>query len=398
MKIQRAYKTKFILNNQERGLFVRCAGLSRFVYNWGLAEWKAIFEAGEKPNAYGLKKKFNATKDDEFPWVRELPYVIVQETFDNLGRAFQNFFRQRKDGTVAGRIDAMKKSGEWPLRLAKLLKKGKWGIELEPGYPQFKSRHKSTPAFRLRGTIKVEGHRVKLPILGWFRLAESDYLPTDVKINSANIQERAGEWYISLQVEEDAPEVTPATGEPIGVDMGIKSLAVVSDGTTFDNPKTLTKHEKRLARLSRELSRRKKGSANRQKTKAKIAELHRKIADTRKHTLHNISRHVTAKTKPSAVVVEDLNVKGMMANGKLAKAVADSSMGELRRQIEYKADWNGVQVVTADRWFPSSKTCCECGYINAELTLSDRVWTCESCGTVLDRDLNAAKNLARLAA
>lgn len=367
MKRQRAYKTKLVLNNKERALFVRCAGLSRFVYNWGLAEWKTTYEAGEKPSAYGLKKKFNSIKDDHFPWVRELPYVIVQETFDNLGRAFQNFFRRLKTGE-------------------------------KPGFPKFKSRHTSTMAFRLRGTVKVEDNRVKLPVLGWIRLSESGYLPTDAKVNSANIQERAGEWYISLQVEEDVPEPQQATGDAIGVDMGIKSLAVVSDGTTFDNPKTLRKYEKQMARLQRELHRRKKGSANRQKTKAKIARLHRKIADTRRHTLHNISRHVTAKTKPSVVVIEDLNVKGMMANRKLAKAVADSSMGELRRQIQYKAEWNGVQVVTADRWFPSSKTCCECGYINAELTLSDRVWTCESCGTVLDRDLNAAKNLARLAA
>jgi putative transposase len=367
MKRQRAYKTKLLLNNRERGYFVGCAGATRFAYNWALAEWKSQYEAGEKPSAYSLRKKFNAIKDEQFPWVREYPYKIVEDAIYNLGDAFKNFFRRLKSGE-------------------------------KPGFPKFKSRHKSKMSFSFCGAIHVESSRVKLPVIGWVRLAESDYLPISAKINTATVSERAGEWYISLQVEEDAPEVAPATGEPIGVDMGIKSLAVVSDGTTFDNPKTLTKHEKRLARLSRELSRRKKGSANRQKTKAKIAELHRKIADTRKHTLHNISRHVTAKTKPSVVVVEDLNVKGMMANHKLAKAVADSSMGELRRQIEYKADWNGVQVVTADRWFPSSKTCSVCGCINAELTLSDRVWTCESCGTVLDRDLNAAKNLARLAA
>lgn len=364
----RAYKTKLNLNNEQRTYFVGCAGAARFVFNWGLAEWKRQYAAGEKPTAYGLKKQFNAIKDESFPWIREYPYVVIQEAFDNLGKAFQNFFRRVKAG------------------------------DNKAGYPRFKSRHTSPMVFTVRGSITVETARIKLPRIGWARLAESGYLPTEnVKILFANISERAGEWYISLQVEEPAAAVEPATGEPIGVDLGIKSLAVTSDGATFDNPKTLAKYEKKLARLQRELHRRQKGSANRQKTKAKIARLHRKIADTRRHTLHNISRHVTAKTKPSVVVVEDLNVKGMMANEKLAKAVADSSMGELRRQIEYKAAWNGVAVVVADRWFPSSKTCNECGCINTELTLSDREWTCESCGTVLDRDLNAARNLARLA-
>ena len=347
---------------------IGCAGLARFVFNWGLAEWKAEYEAGGKPSAYGLKKRFNAIKDEKFPWVRDYPYVILEAAFDNLGRAFQNFFRRVKTGET-------------------------------PGFPKFKSKHKTTPAFTLRGSITVESDRVKLPRIGWVRLAESGYLPTEnAKLLSAALSRRGGDWYISLQVEREVPTPEPATGEAIGVDLGVKSLAVVSDGTTFDNPRTLRTNEKRLARLQREHSRRQKGSKNRAKTTVKIAQLHKKIADTRSHTLHNISRYVTATTKPSVVVVEDLHVKGMVRNRKLAKAVSDASMGELRRQIEYKADWNGVEVLVADRWYPSSKTCGECGCINDKLTLADRKWTCDSCGTVLDRDLNAACNLARLAA
>lgn len=216
-----------------------------------------------------------------------------------------------------------------------------------------------------------------------------------IRIHRATLSYRGGCWYISLQVEQEVPEPAPATGPVIGVDMGVKSLAVVSDGTTFDNPKTLTKYELKLARLQREHSRRQRGSANRKKTTAKIAKLHKKIADTRSHTLHNISRYVTAETAPAAVVVEDLNVAGMVKNRHLAKAVSDAGMGELRRQIEYKAEWNGVQVITADRWFPSSKTCSGCGHIQ-DMPLSQRVYTCPACGLEIDRDLNAALNLAHL--
>lgn len=365
MILLRAYKTKIVLNNKERGYFNQCAGFSRFVYNWGLAEWKRQYESGQEPSAYGLIKSFNAIKDDEFPWTREYPYVILQESLVHLGRAFQNFFARVKAGK-------------------------------DPGYPKFKSRfsHKS---FSLRGSIRVEDERIKLPRIGWVRLAQRGYLPTDgVKVLKATLSERAGDWYVSLQVQEEVSEPEKATGEPLGIDLGIKSLAVCSDGTAFDNPKTLAKYEKKLARLQRELSRREKGSANRAKTKAKIAKLHRKITDIRRHTLHNISRHVTAETKPAAVVIEDLNVKGMTANRKLSKAVADASMGELRRQIEYKAEWNGVDVVVADRWYASSKTCSGCGHVKELLTLAERTYICESCGMELDRDLNAARNLASL--
>lgn len=367
MKLLRAYKTKLITCDKEAGLLMGCAGFSRFVFNWGLAAWKAEYEAGGKPSAYGLKKQFNAIKDVEFPWVREYPYVIEEAAFDNLGLAFQNFFRRLKTGET-------------------------------PGFPKFKNKHKTTPAFTLRGSITVEQSRIKLPRIGWVRIAEDGYLPTEnTKILSANISRRGGDWYISLQVEQEMSTPEPATGEPVGVDMGIKSLAVISDGTTFDNPKTLRTNERRLARLQREQSRREKGSSNRKKTTAKIAKLHKKIADIRSHTLHNISRHVTAKTKPSRVVIEDLHVKGMVKNRRLAKAVSDASMGELRRQIEYKAAWNGVEVVVADRWFPSSKMCSHCGSIQP-MPLSERVYRCPDCGFSIDRDLNAAINLSKVAA
>lgn len=365
--IKRAFKTKLDPTSKQRNYFIGCAGVSRFVYNWALADRKAMFEAGGKPNIYEQKKRFNALKGEQFPWLKEYPYVILPEAFDDLDTAYQNFFRRVKSGAE------------------------------KAGFPKFKSRHTAPMKFRMRGAVTIENKRVKLPKIGWVRLAEHGYIPADnCKLLFVTISERAGDWFISAQVETEIADTQP-TNSAIGVDMGVKSLAVCSDGTTFDNPKTLGKYEKKLARLSRELSRRVKGSNNRLKTKAKIAKLHQKIADTRKHTLHNISRHVTANTLPAKVVIEDLNVKGMTANHKLAKAVADASMSELRRQIEYKAAWRNITVKVADRWFPSSKTCSDCGNVKEVLSLSERVYNCEACGFTIDRDLNAARNLAALA-
>ena len=368
MNIKRAYKTKLDPNNVQRGYFSACAGTARFVFNWALADRIEMFEAGGKPNKFEQKRRFNAWKKSNAPWIVNYPYTISAEEFDHVDVAYQNFFRRIKQGSD------------------------------KPGFPRFKSRHRDKQSFTLRGNITVEDNRIRLPKMGWVRLAEAGYIPTeDVKILFVVISRTADDWFVSVQVEQEIPDPQPAQGAPLGVDMGIKSLAVCSDGTTFDNPLALRKYERKMARLQRELNRRTKGSNNRQKTKEKIAALHQTIANVRRHTQHNISRHATATTKPSTVVIEDLNVKGMMANHKLAKDVGDVGMGELRRQIEYKAAWNGVSVLVADRWFASSKTCSKCGNVKETLTLSERVYRCEVCGAELDRDLNAALNLAALA-
>src|SRR3990167_9005748 len=209
----RAYKTKLILNNKEASYFLGCAGFSRFIFNWGLAEWKRQHEAGEKPSAYSLKKQFNAVKDKEFPWTREYPYTIEAGAFDNLGRAFKNFFRRVKNGE-------------------------------KPGYPKFKKKGISD-RFTLRGCIHVDNNGIQLPRIDWTRLAESGYLPTEnVKILSANISKRGKNWLVSLQVEKEVQEPVAKTGKPLGIDLGIKSRAVCSSGKTFDNPKTLSNHER----------------------------------------------------------------------------------------------------------------------------------------------------------
>ena len=185
-------------------------------------------------------------------------------------------------------------------------------------------------------------------------------------------------------------------GGPIGVDVGLHHLVALSDGTIYENIKPLRTVERKIARLNRELSRRKNGGQNWRKTELKLNAAHAKARNIRQHILHDISRDIVAR-KPSAIVLEDLNVQGMMQNRHLARAIADVGWYELRRQIEYKAAWAGTKVILADRWFPSSRTCSECGHVRDDLTLAEREYVCPACGAILDRDVNAARNLAALA-
>jgi len=365
--IVRGYKTKLRLNNKERGLMMRCAGTARFVYNWALSDRIAHYDSGAPTTYYDQKKRFNALKDEECPWVREVPYTVTESAFRALDSAYQNFFRRVKQG-------AKKK-----------------------GFPRFKSRKRSRKAFTVRGTV-IEHGRIRLPKpIGWLRLAEHGYLPEgQYKSNAVTISESAGAWYVSIQVEEPTLHPTGHHGT-LGIDLGVKTLATCSDGTTFENPAALYRYERRMRKLSKELSRRQQGSANWHKTKAKIRKLHAKIANIRKHAAHDVSHHVTYSTLPATIVLEDLNVAGMVNNHHLARAISDSAMGQLSRQIEYKAGWNGIDLIRADRWFPSSKTCSRCGTIKDGLTLGDRIFHCNDCGYEIERDLNAAHNLAAYA-
>jgi putative transposase len=221
-------------------------------------------------------------------------------------------------------------------------------------------------------------------------------MPADggVQILSATVSEQAGHWYVSLQVEEEQA-VPENTGPVVGIDLGIKNLATLSDGTVIANPRHPKQRLKKLKRLQRVVSRRQKGGKNRKKAVCKLAKLHRKIRNQRHNTLHQVTTRL-AKTK-SVLVIEDLYVSGMMKNHRLAQAIGDVGFSEFKRQLLYKASWYGAQVILADRWEPSSKRCSACGWLDADLTLSDRTFHCEQCGLVLDRDLNAAINVEKLA-
>jgi len=379
VKIIRGFKTELDPNDRQRTLFLQHAGAARFTYNWGLQRCIESRTNGEKkPSAMELHRELNALKDTEFPWMRESSKCSPQESLRNLDKAFANFFRKCK----------LKKQGKH---------KGK------VGFPQLKSRKKGIGSFRLTGSIHASETHVRLPVIGAVRLKEHDYLPTsDVKVLSATVSERAGRWFVSLQVEienqdlhrkrdERHPVIKDEDHPIVGVDLGIKTLAVCSDGTEFENPNALRSNLRQLRRANKSLHRKVRGSSNRRKAARRLGRLHWRISNVRSDVLHKITTRLT-RIK-SVIVIEDLNVSGMLRNHHLARSISDVGFGEMRRQLTYKGEENGCLIVLADRFFPSSKTCSDCGWVNGGLKLSDREWVCLECGVVHDRDLNAAVNL-----
>jgi putative transposase len=372
--IQRAYKSELDLNNKQITACKRHAGAARWAYNWGLARKQEVYRAtGKSPTAMDLHRELNALKKTSVPWMYEVSKCAPQEALRNLDNAFTHFFRRcqlKKQGKLRGAV----------------------------GYPQPKTKKRGLGGFRLTGSIAVFPSVIQLPRLGRLRLKERAYLPSHTKILSATVSEQAGHWYVSVLVEEE--RVAPVNRGPVvGVDLGVKTLATLSDGTTEPNPRHLRSCLKTLKRLQRAVTRKPKGSRNRKKAAQRLGKLHRTVANQRTNTLHQLTSRL-AKTK-SVVVIEDLNVAGMLKNHHLAQAIGDVGWGEFRRQLSYKAAWYGCGVLVASRWEPSSKTCSGCGWVDEDLTLSDRTFVCRNpkvrCGLVLDRDLNAAINLAKLA-
>jgi len=364
MKIQKAYKTELAPNKTQVVLLAKSVGTARFAYNWGLARRKEEYEkTGKSSNAIEQHRQLNALKDSDFPWMREVSKCSPQEALKDLDKAYENFFRRVKKGEKAG-------------------------------YPKFKSKNDAKQSCRLTGSIHVESDRVKLPRIGRVRLKENDYIPVGCKPLSATISKRADRWFVSILVEEEISPVQNIEGRVVGIDLGIRNLAVTSDNVVFMNPKALNKNIDKLARLERKKSRQVKGSNNRKKTVRKIQRLYFRISNIRQDTIHQMTTAVV-KAKPRLVVIEDLNVKGMMKNRKLSRSVADVCFGEIRRQFKYKSLWNGFEVQVADRWFSSSKMCSGCGHIKVELSLSERTFICPECGLVIDRDLNASFNLEK---
>jgi transposase len=427
MKIIRGYKTELDPTVKQRSLLCQCAGTARFAYNYGLARKLAACKAtGASLSAIDLQKELTARKHSDLPWLRGMSKWIVQNALRDLDTAYTHFFRRVRE----------KKAGKKHQSL---------------GFPHFKSKGQGRGSFRLDKPIRVCEDRLQLPRLGTIRLKEHSYIPTSgVKVLSATVSERAGKWFVSVLVEEEGPRVVKASGQPMGVDVGIASLAVCSDGRPpLKNPKALQKKLKRLKRLQRHLSRCKKGSANRQKARQQVARLHARVANTREDTLHkatsslvhaplspseciSLKAHlasllprpktkaeqkkvkkqvkkllhqtteINAPLRPQVIALEDLYVEGMKRNRKLARAVSDVGMGEFRKQMEYKSVWNGEMLLFADRFFPSSKKCHWCSWKWEDMELSDRIFLCQNPVCRLfqvpqDRDTNASENLAELA-
>ncbi len=363
MLIYKAYKTELRPNNKQRTFLRQHAGAARFAYNWGLTQKISQYQqTGRSPGAMKLHRELNRLKQTRFPWMYGVSKCAPQEALRDLDRAFKNFFRRLKNGE-------------------------------KPGFPRYKSRKRGIGSFRLTGTIRVHNDRIQLPRFAILRLKEKGYLPSQApwcRVLSATVSEKAGRWFVSVQVEERIT-VPENTGSPVGADWGLKTLLTVSDGTEFPNPRALARFDRKLRRAQRALSRKRRDSRNRAKARLRIQRLHARVANIRRDALHKVTSWL-AKTK-SATIIEDLHVEGMLKNHRLAGAIGDAGFCEFRRQLAYKTRWYGSKLHTAPRFYPSSKRCSRCGHIKKKLSLSERVYRCEECGLVMKRDWNSALNL-----
>ena len=365
MLINRAYRYELDPNTHERILLAKHAGTARFAYNWGLARRIALWESEKKStNAIEQHRELNVLKKVDLPWMYEVSKCAPQEALRDLDRAFQNFFRGLKTGRKVG-------------------------------FPKFKKkgRHDS---FRLTGAIHVFERHIQMPRFGKIRVKEA----TEVqgRILSATVRREADRWFVSLAVEMEICDPIQVQGPAAGIDVGLSHFATIvsgSESVKIADPKPLNRYFKLLRRRQRRHSRKQKGSRNRKKSALQLARLHRRVRNIRQDFLHKLTTEL-AKTK-SVIVVEDLNVSGMLRNACLARHIADVGWGEFRRQLEYKTKWYGSRLVVANRFYPSSKTCSACGAVQEKMPLSIREWTCPACGTHHDRDINAAKNLLTLA-
>jgi putative transposase len=367
---QLAYKTKLDLNKEQMTVCKKHAGAARWAYSWGLVRTQEEYRTtGTTPSAIDLHREVNALKQTDAPWMYEVSKRAPQDGLRYQDTAFAHFFHRVK----------LKQQGALPGAL---------------GYPQRKTRKHGLGSFRLTGSLVVFPSAILLSQLGRLRLKERDHLPTNAHILSATLSEHAGRWFVSVLVEQEF--AIPAKREPgVGVDLGRKNLATLSDGATEPHPRHVRSCLKKLNRLRRGVSRKQKGGCTRSEAVRRVATLRRRVTYQRTNMVHQFTSR-PAKTK-AVVVIEDLNVVGMLKNHHLAQAIGDVGFAEFRRQFTFAAAWHGCQILVATRWEPSSKTCSACGWLDGDLPLADRVFHCARCGLVCDRDLHAARNLEKLA-
>ena len=352
-------------NNVQATCLSKAAGVARFSYNWALEEWQRQYDACKadptlsKPSEAALRRQLNAIKRNDFPWMLEVTKNAPQMAIMQLGQAFENFFAKHAS------------------------------------YPTFRKKGRDDRFTITNDQFRVEEMRIRIPKLGWVRMRES--LRFTGHILAATISLHAGRWYASINVDtSDDPPLPQAENQgTVGVDLGITALATLSTGEKVTGPKALHTLLGKVRRLGRSLSRKKKCSCNWTKAKQKLARLHARIANLRSESLHQLTTDLTRRFH--TIVIEDLNVKGMLKNRCLARAIADMGFYEFRRQLTYKAQWCGGSVVLADRWYPSSKLCSSCGCRLETLELGVRQWVCPGCQKLHDRDVNAAINLRNLA-
>ena len=351
----KAHKIRLHPTSEQAVYFAKAAGTSRFVWNWALAEWNRHYEAGEKPTAFKLKKHFNEIRREQFPWTWEVTKNASDQPFLDLGKAFTAFFEGR-----ARR-------------------------------PKFKSKKRSKPSFYLANDqFEVGDHRIWIPKLGWVNMAEN--LRFHGKVTGARLTKTADWWFVALQVE--MPDTLPEKKEAsVGIDVGLNRLATLSTGEGIENQAFLKTALGKLRRANKRLHRRKLGSNNREKARRQVARLHYRITCQRDDGLHKLTTQLASCY--GIVGIEDLNLKGLLKNRKLARSFSDAALGKLSSLLTSKTQQRGGRVIKVDRFFPSSKTCHCCGWKWEDMQLSDRLFLCRNAACAYhlfpqDRDHNAA--------
>lgn len=346
----------------------RAFGCTRFVYNYFLDLCITSYrETGKTPSRFDRDKILTKLKHDgEHEWLNEISNTALQQSNADLQKAYEGFFRWVKKG-------------------------GK------PGFPKFKSKHGSTDSYRETQNVRILNSKaIRLPKIGKVK-AKIHRIPTGRILNATVTRTPAGRYFVSLMVEEENPQKLPATDKKIGIDLGVKDFAILTDGTKVENPRFGAKSAKKLARAQKNLARKKKGSNNREKAKQKVARIHARVANQRDWFLHDLSTRLIRENQ--TIVVEGLNIKGMTSKGGATKkglnrAIQDASWSRFLEILKYKAEWYGRELITLDTFFPSTQVCSSCGeQTGPKGDLGTRTWTCSSCSTEHDRDMNAAQNI-----
>ena len=404
VRVVQAYRFALDLTPVQQRALLAHAGAARVAHNWALARVKAVLGQRAAERSYGvpeelltpglgwslpaLRREWNAVKGVVAPWWPEVSKEAFNTGLDALARALRNWLDSR-GGRRAGR----------PV-----------------GFPRFRSRHRSTPSVRFTtGAIRVEPDRrhVVLPRLGRLKLHESARKLArridngTARVMAATVRRDGGRWFVAFTVEVERDDRSPARpASVVGVDVGISHLAVLSTGELVPNPRHLDAAQARLRRLGRALARKQgpdphtkqqpeqRPSKRWRRAATRLGRAHARVANQRRDGLHKLTTRLAREH--GTIVVEDLHVAGMLTNRRLARRIADAGFGQIRRRLGYKATWHGGRLVVADRWYPSSKACSACGAVRVKLALAERVYTCTSCGLTLDRDVNAARNLAAL--
>ena len=360
--VDKGYRGILYPTKEQKVLIEKTFGCCRYVYNHFLDERKQEYRENGRTVSYTEQcgKLPGMKKDPETEWLREVDSTALQHSVRILQDAFDSFFQKRT------------------------------------GYPKFRSKHDHRQSYRSTNNHNsihlTEEGKIRLPKLGEVK-CKLPRKPEGRILSASVIREADGRYTFSLMCEASKPEEMEKTGKAVGIDLGIRTLAVTSDGKEYDNPKTFRKNRKKLARAQRQLSRKTKGSRNREKQRETVAKIHQKIRDQRIDAIHKMTHELVKEY--DVICIEDLDISGMK-KGHMAMEVSDAALGEVRRQLEYKSEWAGKQLVIVDRWYPSSQTCGECGYVNSDVRdLRIRKWKCPECGAWHDRDLNAARNILK---